>query len=352
MLIKFISSKLNWVYALGLFGSLFLIFATPNRAYSQSVIGNVPDYQISSMYVSGDGNIIAVLGATGINASSEPVAYADLLDSATFETLRRVEIPAYTYQFSINYDGSWIAYAVGSIEVGIINTTSGAKEILIDAVGPIDVEGLAFNPLDSRLAISYATTTVIVSTYGNEQTGSALGIGAVINGIAWSPDGEILASTTHQRDSTPRETVQIWSEPQLSGSAIEVPSVTFTGGRPIEWNPSGNLLIAYINNNGFAKLNIVNVVNGSVVASLDFPTEGIADVAWSSDGTQVAAVSSGVISIWDVTTGSLIETRSYPEQYIDEIIWLPNHKLIHNMSDAGLYINGIQLTEPLTSVAS
>ena len=159
------------------------------------------------------------------------------------------------------------------------------------------------------------------------------GHAGVINRIAWSPDGEMLASASEDR------TIHLWDSEtgqvrhQLSGHADWVYSVA--------WSPDSKRLAS---GGADSRVLIWSAETGQQLTQLPGHTEGVFTVAWSPDGRLVAsgAMSSSIL-IWDVETKAM---RELPNRqfWVNSVSWSPDGSLLA----AGLGSGSIELWDTKT----
>jgi hypothetical protein len=332
-----------------------VLISTISIATAQSV-AQVPNYAITRILVSGNGEQLAVLG----RKDQIGISYVDILDEKSLAILASVQLPVDTLNVTINNDGTWIGYGT-ALDFGIINVATQEQEVIFTGGFPLDLGPIEWNPIDSRVAFNYGRSTVVVPTYGNEPSSYSLGDmspGFVVD-IGWSRDGRLLATGTYfdrslltgeTPASSPTTFLQIWSEAQIiSGASPEGPYRRFEGGSAlIIWSPSNE----YVASNGLGAMEIFHVATGEKT-SLALPTGSvITGAAWSPDGESMAIASEGSIWIWDVSTAQIVETREYPGQRINSLVWSQELGIIHGMSDPGIYVNGVLVDEPIIPVTA
>ncbi|MFV0526306.1 MAG: NB-ARC domain-containing protein [Acidimicrobiales bacterium] len=122
-------------------------------------------------------------------------------------------------------------------------------------------------------------------------------------GVAWSPDGTHLATTS--RDGT----VRIWDP--TTGTTI----TTLTGHTAsvwgVAWSPDGTHLATSSHDH---TVRIWDPTTGTTITTLTGHTDWVWGVAWSPDGTHLATTSDDrTVRIWDPTTGTTITTLALLE---------------------------------------
>lgn len=305
----------------------------------------VPDYRIDGLYVTGDGRILAVLGSTGNLGAGGQVSYADLLDPSTLETLRRIEFPYPYSNFSINHDGSWIAYSLPYTETSFINTLTGETVSWSIRGSLIDNEALAWNPVDMRVALTLGPVTAIIPFQEDTSESVSIAAGGIVIHVDWSPNGRNIA-TTSACGLDDECFSHVWLENQLVGINTK-PFLSLSGSFK-QWSPNGDFFALYQNNEGIPQISIMRLENGEVTQTFQIP-ENVFGFAWNAQGTQIAIGSYGSLSIWDVATGAVLERREYPEKYVSNLAWLPIG-LVHTLTNENsLFLDGVRITEPLVA---
>ena len=146
-----------------------------------------------------------------------------------------------------------------------------------------------------------------------------------IGSVAWSPDGNYIASASYDR------TVQIWE------AATGHPVYTYTGHEikvyTVAWSPDGERIasgdaggtvlvwpVALFEGDGQQPVVIYNQQIGAVQA-----------VTWSPDGGYIASVSQDV-EIWNSFTGTHVYTytghKSSTGSAVQAVAWSPNGRYI------------------------
>jgi WD40 repeat protein len=154
-----------------------------------------------------------------------------------------------------------------------------------------------------------------------------------VDTLAWSPDGRMLAASTGWPELA-SSTTFIWETDSWELIA-EIPNSGNLNGNSlaysIQWSPDSTHLAIPTSDT----LSIWNVPNEQLTARLTGHTRGINDVAWSSDGTQLASIShDGIANIWDLSSGSLQTTLDVST----DISSSPNLAVIWNPNDTQLAI--------------
>ncbi|MFB2770574.1 CHAT domain-containing protein [Pelatocladus sp. BLCC-F211] len=157
----------------------------------------------------------------------------------------------------------------------------------------------------------------------NYQVKTLKGHGYWVWGVSFSPDGQILASTSWDK------TVKLWNV--TTGQVIktltehtgEVTNVSFSNDGKILASASGDKTIK-----------LWNVATGEVVKTLTGHTSWVWGVSFSPDGKILASASGDkTIKIWDVTTGQVIKTLKGHTFEVQGVIFSPNGEILASASE-------------------
>ncbi|HET9908885.1 MAG TPA: NB-ARC domain-containing protein [Anaerolineales bacterium] len=170
----------------------------------------------------------------------------------------------------------------------------------------------------------------------NAETGSLLQVlrhpadhGNYFYGLAWSPDGQRLASATY------RHGIQIFEPDTHHQHWVGSPFPTWI--RRVAWSPDGRQ-IAGGGDDG--TVHIWDSTTGTLLHRLVGSRGRVTDVAWSPDGSQLASGSSdketGELFIWDTRRGERVYTGKHPG-IIYAVAWGPNKsQVVTGGSDGNL----------------
>ncbi|MFV2068280.1 MAG: hypothetical protein ACC645_15010, partial [Pirellulales bacterium] len=137
---------------------------------------------------------------------------------------------------------------------------------------------------------------------------------AAVQTVAWSPDGQRLASAGHDF------AVKVWD------AATHEELTTLRGHTDliysIAWSPDGSQIAS----TGWDKtVRVWDVANGETVLEIPASDEVLRHVAWSPDGLRLATCGDdGLVRVWDAKTGKgLLQMKSYIA-VVWSVAWSPD----------------------------
>ncbi len=213
--------------------------------------------------------------------------------------------------------------------------TNAAIWNLEDADNPVrttlpsqnDVESVAWNPDGSRLASAGSLTQSerqgnlpviqIWDPDSGEQVGGLSGEAEEIETLAWSPDGEWLASGGRVSGTVGGldVSVRVWNV--ATGQQVAVMRNHTAPVTALDWNPEGTRLIS---SSFDGTLRLWNPMNGREL--LNLPNGGpTTSTAWSPDGSQIlAGDTAGNVRFYDARSG-------YERDFSDELMTDLNQRI-------------------------
>lgn len=135
------------------------------------------------------------------------------------------------------------------------------------------ISKIAFSPVEQRLVCADTSQSIKVWNLVTEKLSLTLNHNHIVGCVAISPDGKQIASGSN--DST----IKLW-----------------------------------------------NAATGHEVLTITGFTDGVSDVAYSPNGKQLAAVSSGKLSVWDISTHTFKFKESSQRNNITRLLYSPDGK--------------------------
>ncbi len=134
--------------------------------------------------------------------------------------------------------------------------------------------------------------------------------------VAWSPDGQFIASTS--KDNT----VQVWQA--ANGKRVSVYDTSSV--HAAAWSPNGRL-IAFTDGGAVQGRNPFSSNSGSQFSYTVDP-KGTWSVAWSPGGERIAVGSFSGVEILNVATGEVVFKHDKPYAEVTAVTWSPDGRYI------------------------
>ncbi len=226
---------------------------------------------------------------------------------------------------AFNPDGKRLAFVGDGTHVWQMDSNNLGDNT---AISPTEIlaipEGAAvFSPDGTKLAGPAASTVGNAVKVWDATTGRELhtlnGHTGWVMGVAFSPDGKRLASTSLDG------TVRIWSlTPGQEKLAVAAPMTGY--GTRVAYSPNGQ---EFATNGGDGTATIWNAATGEPRLTLHGHTLEVLNVAYNSDGTRLATGSlDATANVWDTTTGQKLLTLSGHENGVRDMAFSPNGERI------------------------
>jgi WD40 repeat protein len=262
------------------------------------------DGDITDVAFNHDGTQLATTGDDG----------ARVWDPATGEELHAVTVPGQYAGLgvsgpSFSADGS--LFAAAWPDDGVVKIVDVATGLVVREIRSVtEPNSTTFDPTGTRLAITSwrrPTATVVDVASGNEMFALEGHVVPAILDIAWSPNGESIA--TAGLDGSARVFDAGTGRPRLA--------VLDTGGNvySVDWAPDSSRLVGGMSN-GTAR--IWQVTEGGarelITLSAHDTRKGVTGVAFSPDGTRVLTGDVGITAarVWNVGIAGNAEVANLP----------------------------------------
>ncbi len=148
--------------------------------------------------------------------------------------------------------------------------------------------------------------------------------------VSWGPKGDRIVSAGVGAD------VRIWDA--TTGQTLTLYE-GHSGLAPyvyaVAWSPDGKQIASACSSTGLDKtVHLWDAVTGQLLNRYDVPSDwmphfSVLSVAWSPDGTRIAATCGhNVIRVWDTATGHLVSTQRGGSEGVSHIAWSPDSQYL------------------------
>ena len=197
----------------------------------------------------------------------------------------------------------------------------------VGQMGKGSIKQVVYSPSGQLLAVASSIGIYLYDSRDLSQI-RFIDTGFWINSVAFSPDGQTLASGSTDN------TIQLWNVSDgsllstLSGHSYSVLSLAFS--------PDGQTLASGSSDN---TIKLWHVSDGSLMNTLSGHSDSVKSIAFSPDGQTLASGSAdNTIKLWSVSDGSLQQTLYGRTDSVDSIAFSPNDQLLASSSGDGTII--------------
>ena len=202
--------------------------------------------------------------------------------------------------------------------------------------GKGSINEIASSPDGTRLAVASSIGIWIYDAESGEELALLTGYTDYVNSVAFSPDGNTLASGSEDvtEDDTEVATVCLWDV--TSGDLIRTLTGHPSSVSSVAFSPDGKTIASissdWWNDDYFILL--WDVSTGTLKYELTEYTDYVNSVSFSPDGKTIAVGSEeSTVRLWDATTGDMIRTLTGHTDYVNSVAFSPDGKTITSGSD-------------------
>jgi WD40 repeat protein len=174
--------------------------------------------------------------------------------------------------------------------------------------------------IDHTIHVWNALTGRTLLTYSGHAVGLLRGSSFFISALAWSPNGQYIASGGSDKNIVKNRPIQIW-KPETGQTIITCGE---DSGRinSIAWSPDSCSIASA---NGNKNVGIWDARTGENIFSYNSHRKRVNAVAWSPDGSRIASASSDqTVHIWNALTGQLLFIYRGHTDVVATVAWSPD----------------------------
>jgi Flp pilus assembly protein TadD len=210
-------------------------------------------------------------------------------------------------------DGRRLATAGNDLLVRIWDTATGQELLSLKGHTGL-VSGVAYSPDGQRLASwsNYEATVRIWDALSGQALLTLKGHKGMVFSVAYSPDSRRLASVGSDY------TIRAWDA--ASGQQL----LTLKGwGERVTYSPDGRRVAAVAGLDRTVR--IWDAASGQELLTLKGHTDLVSDVSYSPDGRRLASASQdGTVRIWDAASGQELLTLRGPTSFVQSVAFSPD----------------------------
>ncbi len=266
--------------------------------------------RIASFSVRQDGSIIALATTQGIA----------LYDLRSFELLHVLDEDSYTFSIDWSSDGAKLAAGVGSgtnaefeglASLRVWDTTTWQMifdQPILEHERILDV---AWSPDNRLLAMSTDVSGVMVwDTATGQRVSQQTGFAASVQSISWSPDGTRLLASSDLAYGIRRWRIS-------DDEAVRLFDQRVGASNNVAWSPNGEWIAS---THSYGDICLWQASNNRCKRFIPAHVTAAFSLAWSPDSARIAS-GGGAIRIWDVRTGkqelAFAEDNRYRITYLE-----------------------------------
>ena len=186
---------------------------------------------------------------------------------------------------------------------------------------------IAYSPDGKYLAVASSIGTWLYDSRTGAEVHLLTGHTYAATSMAFSPDGQTLATG----GDWPDRTIRLWDA--ATGVLTRTLDVSEFSGGSLAFSPDGNTLAGETYNK---KVRLWNVETGARILSLEGHTSSITSVAFSPDGRTVASGSQdNTVRVWDIGTGTQKFKLTAHKNNVTDVVFSPDGRMLASSSYDG-----------------